>query len=203
MLVMLSSATAEPVTVEQVKAHLRITTNDDDLLLENFIISARSAAENYMKRQIMPVQWRVILDTFPGTTGAIELPRPPLSTASTDISITYFKDSTIMNDSTTVASTSYTIDYDREPGCVYPSYGNDWPDDVTDERKSCVFVNYKSGYATVQKVPEPIKLWIKMKVGSMYEFREPISESKYSGEVSQLRHEYYNGLLDPYVIVKA
>lgn len=204
-LICLTSATSEPVTLDDLKHHLRLSTTDtaEDVLLNNLIVVSRTMAENYMKRQILPAQWRLILEDFPGTTGIIELPRPPLSTVvckdvATGVTITYIKDTTIADDSTTVGATVFAIDMVSQPGRIYPTYGNEWPSCVTDEKKDAVQITYISG-ATV--VPEPIKVWIMMKTGALYENREGIVETQQFRTLQPLGHEWFNGLLDPYIIL--
>ncbi len=197
MLTLVTPATSEPITVADVKIHLRITSTEDDLMIPSLITAARMQAEHYTKRQFMPATWKLILQDFPGTTGDIILPRPPLSSSATDVSISFYKDTTIVNDSTSVASSIYTIDYLKEPGRIYPIYGNEWPSCVTDYKKDAVQITFKSG-ATV--VDEPIKLWIKMRVASMYENREPLYEGKFGIQLLSLSHNFYDGLLDPYKV---
>ena len=195
------SATAEPVTLDELKKHLRISTADssENTLLSGFISAARSMAENYTKRQFLPAQWRLALESFPGATGIIELPRPPLSTLAcgtlaTGISVAYIKDTTIVDDSTTVPATAFAIDMNSEPGRIYPYYDNEWPSCVTDQKKDAVQITYISGYVTV---PEPIRLWIMMKAGDLYENRGALSET----QLYPLGHEFYMGLLDEFIIL--
>jgi uncharacterized phiE125 gp8 family phage protein len=195
-----ANATSEPVTIDELKHHLRLSTADtsEDTLLTGMIVAARSMAENYTKRQFLPAQWRLALESFPGATCIIELPRPPLSTLScgtaTGVVVTYIKDTTIVDDSTTLVATSYTIDRDSEPGRIYPYYDNEWPSCVTEQKRDAVQITYISGYATV---PESIKLWILMKAGDLYENRGALSEQ----QLYPLGHEFYMGLLDEFVIL--
>ena len=196
-----ANATSEPVTLDELKHHLRLSTADtsEDTLLSGMIVVARSMAENYTKRQFLPAQWRLALESFPGATGIIELPRPPLSTlacgtAATGITVTYIKDTTIVNDATTVPATAFAIDMDSEPGRIYPYYDNEWPSCVTDQKKDAVQITYISGYATVA---DAIKVWIMMKAGDLYENRGALSET----QLYPLGHEFYMGLLDKFVIM--
>ena len=200
-LIKISSATSEPVSLDELKHHLRLSTVDtsEDVLLNSLIVVSRSMAENYMKRQILPAKWKLTLECFPGDTEIIELPRPPLSsltcgTLSTGVTIQYYKDTTIVDDSTTFPSTAFAIDMGSEPGRVYPFYDNEWPSCVTEEKKDAVQISYTSGYATV---PESIKVWIMMKAGDLYENRGALSET----QLYPLGHEFYMGLLDEFVIL--
>ena len=192
--------TSEPVSVAEVKAHLRITTVDDNELLEGYIKATRHQAENYMKRQILPATWQLKFDDFNNSTQAIKLPRPPLSSTASDVTITYINSTVAGSSSTTLSSTAYTVDNDSEPGRVYPSYGNDWPTDVLDVNHA-VTVQYITGYVSTSSVPENIKLWIKQSVGMMYEFREPAFTNNRLEMMQEVPRAYFNALLDPYVVL--
>ncbi|MCP3680262.1 MAG: hypothetical protein GY782_08455 [Gammaproteobacteria bacterium] len=196
-LIQITAPSSEPVTLGEVKGHLRIDSTSEDELLKSYVKSARHKAELYMKRQIMPATWQLLLDCFPGSTLAIDLLRPPLSTASTDIVITY-KNSTY--GTSTLTSTAYTIDFDSEPGRIYPSQNssntNTWPSDLLITTHA-VTIQYKSGYLRRNVVPQPIKQWIMSEVGAMYEYREPITIDR----INTLDHRFIDGLLDEYILI--
>lgn len=195
-LIVTSSATSEPVTIGEIKAHLRISSTDEDDYLSGLITVARSEAENYMKRQIMPATYKYTIDDFPGDTGVIELSMPPLSTVSSNLVITYIDDDSAVQ---TLSATAYNVDTASWCPKIRPSYDNEWPDTVLDYANS-VSIQYVTGYASRDKVPHPIKHWIKMKVGAMYEHREPLIEGN---ALQTLSYQHFNGLLDPYVVIKA
>lgn len=69
--------TAEPVTLTELKSHLRVEDNTDDDLITGLGIAARDYVEKQTSRQIMPATFTLTLDSFPGGDGIIELPRPP------------------------------------------------------------------------------------------------------------------------------
>jgi len=187
------------VTLAEVRDFLRIGTTSDDYMLVSFIKSAESYAENYMKRSINKQQWELRLDEFPDldeNVTDIELPRPPLTTVTSEVVVSYIKDTTL-GDTTSLASTVYTVDYYSEPGIIYPAYDNEWP--TPREIKNAVRITFYSGYSTPANVPEPIKQWVKLRVGSMYENRESLMVGT-GNFVSELPHSYVDGLLDEFVV---
>jgi uncharacterized phiE125 gp8 family phage protein len=196
----ITAPSTQCVTVDEVKDFLRLQgSTSEDYLIESFIKSAESYAENYMKRSINKQQWELRLDEFPDLDEKvqdIELPRPPLSTVSSEVVVTYVKDTTL-GDTTSVESTAFTIDYYSEPGIIYPSYDNEWPDPK--EIPNAVRVTYYSGYSTPANVPEAIKHWVKLRVGSMYENRESLMVGT-GNFISELPHSYVDGLLDEFVV---
>jgi uncharacterized phiE125 gp8 family phage protein len=56
---------AEPVTLAELKAHLRIDTNDEDALLESLIRVARAHLEAVTGTALMPRGLRLVLDDWP------------------------------------------------------------------------------------------------------------------------------------------
>lgn len=196
ILTLVTESTAEPVSVADQKLYMRIESTDstaEDGLIGSLITAARKQAEIITKRALVSQTWQLIFRDFDSSTQAIELPRAPLSTASTNLSITFIEDTTVGN-STTVPSTAYTIDAASEPGRVFPSFDNEWPDNVRDQRNA-VTIQYVSGYSTTT-IPAPIVNWIKMRALDMYENRESLSDV----QTFKSSREYVNGMLDPYII---
>src|SRR6516164_232743 len=70
----------EPLTLAQLRAHLRIdaTMTDDDALLTSYISAARHWAERYTNRAFFPQQWRLNLDHFPLSYEALPTVNPSL-----------------------------------------------------------------------------------------------------------------------------
>ena len=173
-LVLITEATGACVTIDEIKAHLRLSTSDtsEDALLKVYLMAAQNEAENKTKRALMPQTWELVLDEFPD--GGIEIPRPPLSSNSTDLSISYIDSS---GATATLSATAYSIDGDSEPAWVVPSYGNDWPE--TYDVMNAVRVRYKCGYAlsgaSTATTPYGVKAWVRLRVGAMYNNRESLS----------------------------
>ena len=195
-LILVTGATSEPVSLAEVKIHLNITDTASDDLLNSLITVSRLEAENYMKRQLLPATWKRTIRDFPSnSTASIELPRPPISTVSTNVTITYLNSTVSGSSSTSINSSDIKVDFEQEPGRVFPRVNNTWPTDALDE-PSAVSVQYVSGYTSASAVPEPIKLWIKQRVGSKFEYREEMTTDR----IELLDRRFTDGLLDGYVI---
>jgi uncharacterized phiE125 gp8 family phage protein len=65
----------EPVELDDVKAHLRITADNEDSLLTDLITSARQEAEKITGRSLAPQTITLTLDSPP--LDKLTLPRPP------------------------------------------------------------------------------------------------------------------------------
>lgn len=166
-----TDAAAEPVTVDEVKAHCRIEHSfDDDVYLPALIKAARMFAEDYTDRAFITQTWAYKLDEFPCSSfenpyAAIVLPRARAIAIS---SIAYVdEDGTTQ----TLSSSLYQVDTSSEPARVIPAWGETWPD--TRSQLNAVTITYTAGYGAAAAVPENIKLAIKFLVGQWYENREP------------------------------
>lgn len=191
-------ATGICVSVDDVKEHLRIESTKEDYLLQTYIKVAQNYAENYCKRSFMPKTYVYKIDSFPNCD-VIEIPFPPLSTNSTDLTITYINSS---GGSTSLSSTHYEVDYLSTPGRVILNKNLTWPQ--TYGHYNDVTITYKAGYpidvnSTGGTVPEPVKAWVMMRVAQMYEHREPVITGQ---AFNPLQRSFVDGLLDEYVCIE-
>ena len=168
--VLVTSSTGEPITLEDLKAHLRIMpgeTEDDDYL--NILISmSREYVEQVTNRKLMPQSWKLYLDAWP-VKDYVQLPYGKVvSVPSTGI---VYTNST--GDSTTFSSTAWSASTASDPGRVYLEYDSDWPT-VTLDNKDPISVEFVCGYSTRAKIPASIKHAMKIICSNYYENRESI-----------------------------
>lgn len=76
-LVMTAQPGAEPLALDEVKAHLRIEHDADDALLTGLIAAAREVCESFTGRALVTRGYSLYLDSWPA--GGAVLPRPPLA----------------------------------------------------------------------------------------------------------------------------
>jgi len=197
-----SQSTAEPVTVDELKTHLRILTTTmggttvEDVLIDSYITAARQVAENLTKRALLDTEWQLTIDSL--GSSVIELPRAPLSTTPGDVVMTYTDTS---GSTVTINSTVYTVEFRAEPGRIRLNYESEWPTNIEDS-EGAVRIIYRSGYTSAvagdSNCPAAIKTWIKVRAGQMYEYREALVD----GTVRELPRDFIDGLLDPYKLMK-
>lgn len=101
----------EPVSLADVKAHLRVDGDDDDLLLQAAIVSARYHVETLTRRFLIEQTWRVYLDAWPRKR-IVRLPPAPL--ISVDAVTVYDAN----GDPQTVDPDDYEVDTAAVPGRV-------------------------------------------------------------------------------------
>lgn len=153
----------EPVTVEEVKDHLRIDITTDDTLISNMITAARQYCEEIQGRAYLTQTWDWYMDDFPKTP--IDVPYPPLQ------SVTHIKYTDTDDTETEVDSDDYRVDIYSEPGRINLAYGESWPS-TTLKTINGVVIRFVAGWTGANKVKERTKIAIKMLVGHLYENRE-------------------------------
>ena len=196
----------EPVSLTEAKLHLRVDFTDDDALITSLIVAARQAAETITGRQIVTARWKLVLDCFPGPSlmgvpiglifslpgHAILLPKCPVQSV---FAIQYLDMASSVQ---TMPSTDYTVDVACEPARITPVFAKIWP--ICLPQIGAVWVTFDAGYGAATAVPEGLKSWIKLRVGSLYAHREEVALVG-RGRIESL--PFIDGLLDPYRVVLA
>lgn len=206
-----TAATAQPVSLDEAKLHLRVTDTAEDTLIQSLIDAATDEAENITRRALMPQKWKYTADRFPGTvyphiqwpphgyqnlvsgvlpihSREVFLRRPPITGVD---SVQYVDETgalvTLDPSQYQVASAS---DYSAR---VVPAFGLTWP--VTRLQPEAVQIVFSCGYADAASVPGPIKAWIKLRIGALYENRE---EMVVGQRLVRLDLPFVDSLLDRY-----
>src|SRR3972149_6244208 len=84
-LVLKTAPTLEPITAAEAKAHMRITTSDDDTYIATLITVSRKMVENIINRALITQTWNYYLPYFP-CENYIEIPFGNLASVT---SLTY------------------------------------------------------------------------------------------------------------------
>ncbi len=194
---------AEPVSLAEAKLHLRVDFDEDDALIKALISAARQAAEMLTQRQLVTARWHMVLDSFPGPSlmgvpagqtftlpgHAILLTKSPVTSV---VEIRYLDMAGV---SQVMPSAHYTVDKACEPARITPVFGQIWP--VALPQIGAVSVTFDAGYGSAADVPEGLKSWIKLRLGSLYAHREEVA-SMARGRIDPL--PFVDGLLDPYKV---
>jgi len=163
--VLVTAPTIEPVTVVEAKDHLRITTNDEDELVKNLIMTARGYVEDITRRAIMTQTWDLYLDSFP-SGDAIVLPFGNLQ------SVTHVKYTDSDGSQTTMTvTTEYLVETNGTGlGRIVLPYGVSWPT-FTAYSSNPIVIRFICGWTTQALVPYQIKAAILMNCSDLYENR--------------------------------
>jgi len=155
---------AEPVTIDTVKAHLRLEIPDDDALVAGYLLAARNWVEGQTHRALPVQTWDYTIDYgWPFRFGRhrIDLPLNPVKSVT---SITYVSDSGAEQ-----TTTAYQAVCRTNGSYIVPTYGNTFP--TVRRQPEAITVRFVAGY---DEVPWELKQAIMLLVGHMYEHREPI-----------------------------
>ena len=185
--------TVEPVTLAEVKSHLRLTTTaaeaaaytTEDDLLNRLITVCRTQAEQETGRRFITQTLTMYLNGWPAER-FIRIPYPPLQSAT----VTYR-----LTDDDDYDETLSTVDTDiaSEPGRIILQPNESWPSGTlyTDNPIKITFV---CGYGLAVAVPENIKSAILLKISDLYEHRGEVvigvSVGKITGAVDSLLQQY-------------
>lgn len=189
-------ASVPVMTTADAKLHLRVDHSEEDALIDSMVSAATKDAEHLMRRAVMPQKWLVSLDQFPvgcqtrigARLFAIYLPMPPVTAID---SVTYIDSA---GATTVLASTEYQLsNTDDSRNCVVPAYGKSWPS--ARYQADAVQVVFSTGYANAAAVPAPIKAWIALRLGALYENRAAWTQGT-QGAIN--RNEFTDYLLDGY-----
>ncbi|MBW1612412.1 MAG: phage head-tail connector protein [Deltaproteobacteria bacterium] len=161
MYVLKTAATSEPVTLAEVKSHMKVYINDDDEYISSLITAAREKYEADTLRQIMEATWQLYLDRF---TSQVNIERCPVKS----IESVKYNDSG-SQEQTMTKDTDYYSDVLSEPGKV--RFVN-MP--ATDGRPNAICIEFKAGETNRANVAETDRHAIRLLAAHWYELRQPV-----------------------------
>lgn len=203
---LITAPQADPVSLAEAKAHLRVDVDDENTLIAALITAARQYAEQITGRSLVNQQWLYTADSFPGAGAgsmgvvwgaeysqpgnAMLLEKGPVQSID---SIKYLD---MTGAQQTLAPSVYTYDLATPLARVTPRFGQVWP--LALPQIGAVQVAFTAGYGVDgSKVPQGIKQWMLLRIGALYENRE---EEITGRSVTVAPLSFVDSLLDPYRI---
>ncbi|MDX2073481.1 MAG: head-tail connector protein [Alphaproteobacteria bacterium] len=147
-LVRVTPPTAEPLTLQETKEFLRIPHNDDDSRINDMIVTARSLAEQWLRRSLITQGWKVSFED--AITGTIRLPMGPVQ------SITSVVTTTVDGVPLTIPTTAYLLSVTQDAIVV---------DNIISGHR--IDITYVAGYGSGSQLPKPIKLGMLQHIAAM------------------------------------
>lgn len=178
----------QPLTLTEVKLHLRVNHYDEDALIGILQGAAVDTCQQLTGRSIMAQGWKLTLN---GWADAVRLPYPEISAVS---SIKYFDEDGAQQ---TLDPSMYELIGDavhKTSGATYPEL---W--DVP----GVVEINYTAGYSAGNEaaqqaaVPYGIKAWLLLTIGTLYANRESVQTGV---SVAVLPDRFTDSLLDRFKV---
>lgn len=153
-----------PVSLAEVKAHLRVTGTAEDALIGVFLQSAVDHLDAWvgiLGRALVTQTWELALDEF-----AVEI-RLPLGLVQSVEAVEYRDTAGLVQ---TVPSASYVVDILSPEARIVLAPNATWP--MTLDAINAVTVRFVCGYGAAAAVPSAIKAAILLMVADLYENRE-------------------------------
>lgn len=160
-----TALTAEPLTLAEAKAHLRIDDTSDEAYITSLIIVARRWVEQYCGRALIRQTWVYSRDNWPRER-EISLPGGRMLNL---IGCTYLDSTGTERPMTVLADT------DSVPARVVLPADADWPT-VELYPVNPVRVEYECGYGDAVDVPDTVKQAMLLLIGHWYEHREAVAD---------------------------
>lgn len=176
-------ASADPVTLSEANAWLRLDDGADDVTVSMLISAATASVEEYLRRSLLTRTLRLTLDAEPSRFGsdfqpgtydlpvgalygdlprAIDLPKGPVRAIS---SVTTYDTE---DAASTFGSSNYSLD--SAGSRLVLAYGSLWPTGL--RPRAAVEINYTAGYGeAASSVPQPIRTAILIHLATLYEQR--------------------------------
>jgi uncharacterized phiE125 gp8 family phage protein len=163
----------EPLTLTEVKAHLRVKHSLEDDLIQSLAIGARQHIELVTNRALMPQVWEISLPCFAG----LKTPIPGGNLRAID---------SVEVDGEEFEGFSVSS---AEPPCIY---SETWP--RTKGFPDSIKIIAQVGYSGAGAIPETLKTAILMLVAHWYDNRQAVIVGNIAQEVPMA----VNALLFPY-----
>ena len=167
---LVTATSGQVLTLQSLKDHIKVTTDDEDQLLREYLDTATRLCEELIDghRQFLAATYDVPVECF--WEGLLRLPRPPLA------SVTHLKYYDTNGTQQTLASTYYTVRTPwRQPGTIERAPNQVWPSVETD-RNYPITIRIVTGYGAMTAVPPEAKQAVKMVATRLYESRGCIDD---------------------------
>lgn len=161
--------TQEPLNIDDMRLHLRVGTDTDDVTIAAKIKAARARLEGRTSRVYLRQQFDLAIDQFPSDGSPIRLPRLPL------VSVESVWSYDTEGSSSQFGSSGWFVDTYSEPGRLCLKSGHTWPSGRRDQVAGVI--RFTAGYTTsaATGIPDPLVEAIRKLATELYENREAAS----------------------------
>jgi uncharacterized phiE125 gp8 family phage protein len=158
----ITAPAAEPVTLAEAKAHLRVDLSDDDAMISRLIAAARHWVEEACGRVLISQTWRMTLDAWPDTPD-LALIRPPVQ------SVTAVRTVSAEGVASVWAGANYAMAFGAEPQRLVRLVPA-WP--IPGRPRAGIEIDMICGYgALATDVPAALRQAVLLKTAQLYERR--------------------------------
>lgn len=157
---LITPPSAEPISLAELKAHLRVDGDDEDALLAGLIRTAREHLERTAGLALISQDWRLYLDHWP-ETGVVEIGRGPV------LSVGAVRAFDELGEESEISLAGHLLDGVRRPARL-------WLRERPAARQAIngVEIDFTAGFGEAgQDVPDVLKRAMLVHAAHMYEFR--------------------------------
>jgi len=154
-----------PLTVAQLKAHARITHDEEDDLVAAYLEAATEDVAAFLGRAIGETAYRLTLDRWPDGDCPVLLPRPPVQSID---AVQYLDTSGAWQ---SIDPAGLQQDLVGAPARLLPAVGETWPD-TQQGAVAAVRIDFTAGDDLA--VPHRALQAIRMQAAGLFEFREDL-----------------------------
>jgi len=156
----------EPLSLAEIKSHLRVDDSSDDEMLSTIIQVAREQVEDITRRALLTSTWDFVIQEWP-VENYIKLPYGNLQSVTS----VKWKDTDGV-ETTLTAGTDYLVETNGENvGRVVLPYGESWPSDTL-YPSNPITIRFVCGWTAASLIPAKIKAACKLIAGDIYQNRE-------------------------------
>lgn len=165
-LVPIAQPTTEPISIEELKDHLRVDGNDEEMLVASLIAAARVHLEQRLGLAFITQSWTSLLDRWPDS-GCVSLPIQPLQNVDA-IRLLGADDVAEIVD-----PANYVFDRGQQSARIAPRRGHAWP--TPNRVIGGIEIDFTSGFGSMPNdVPEPLRQAVRLLASHWFERRELI-----------------------------
>jgi uncharacterized phiE125 gp8 family phage protein len=182
-LILTGPALGEPLTLVEIKAHLRIETSAEDDLLESLIAAARAHCEAETGLALMTQTFRLLLDDWPGER-VIQIPKSPVETID---SVTVYGGG---GEPLSLDLAGMMLDGRARPARLVLAARPQ-----TGQPINGIEIDFTAGFGTAADIPPELRRAMLLHVALMYEFRGAVSPDMQPAAIPR----GYRTLIGPWV----
>jgi uncharacterized phiE125 gp8 family phage protein len=154
---------AEPVSLDEVKAHLRLTASSEDASVAGFAVAARKTLEARLGLAFTAQVWRLALDHPPADI--LTLPIGPVSGIE---SVTL---NLADGGSVAISSDHYQFEGGRDGRLRFNAAVS------TGARLGALVIDFATGWPDTDDIPADLKLAVKLLAAHYFEHREAVGDA--------------------------
>ncbi len=150
-----------PITVDEVKQHVRVGHSDEDAMLQGLLESAFDTVGEMTGRVLAQETWEAGFDCVHGD---LRLPKSPIIAVT---GIAYYDENDVNQ---AAVQSDFYLFLDQDYSILRPKTGKAWP--VTSRREDAIRVTFTAGYPAL---PSALRAAILMICAHWYRNREAVS----------------------------